>query len=178
MNSNEVFIGRKMRMLRVQRGISQKAVQEGTGIHQSTLSYIENGKACGVEDAERIATFLGCSVQDLTEEPIVATGMMATEQSSIRQGELINESLSTPLIIDALSRTHSQVAVEYQRTVGSSTEERWDRVRVSIQVPCDSEEVEATKERLMESAIESVENTLKKLSIQSTLNPIPDLKMK
>lgn len=57
--------------IRKERGISQKALSEATGIPQGYLSELENGKKNNpsIFKLFRIATALGCSVDDLVEKP-------------------------------------------------------------------------------------------------------------
>lgn len=50
-----------------QKDMKQKVLAEKTGLTQTTISMICNGKSCSEETARKIATALGVTVDELTE---------------------------------------------------------------------------------------------------------------
>lgn len=61
-----VKVGRRVRRLRTERGISQIALADQAELTRSNLSRIENGRAePGIRTLERIARALNVDVRDL-----------------------------------------------------------------------------------------------------------------
>ena len=62
--------GGALRVLRVQRGIKQEELSERVGVSQSMISQIEHRtRECTFGLAAKIATALGCSVDEIFNEP-------------------------------------------------------------------------------------------------------------
>ena len=69
-NSAAVEIGRKLKMLRVKRGMLAKDVCEAAGIRPSTLTAIEEGRYnTGIRQITAIAYVLGAHVAIVPDEP-------------------------------------------------------------------------------------------------------------
>ena len=63
-NSAAVEIGRRLKVLRVERGIMAKDLCEQIGMKTSTLSNIENGKwNTGIKQLQDIARSLGAHIE-------------------------------------------------------------------------------------------------------------------
>ena len=63
-NSAAVEIGRRLKVLRVERGIMAKDLCEQIGMKTSTLSNIENGKwNTGIKQLQDIARALGAHIE-------------------------------------------------------------------------------------------------------------------
>lgn len=55
-----------LKLLRLERGLTLRAVQSGTGIHYSLLSRYEHGvMKCSETHQERLAVFFGMTISEL-----------------------------------------------------------------------------------------------------------------
>ena len=63
----------KMKAMRRAAGLSQEAVGKKMGTSQGRVTTIEGGASVRPETAERVATAIGCKVDDLIEpqEPVI-----------------------------------------------------------------------------------------------------------
>lgn len=69
-NSAAVEIGRRLKVLRVERGMMTKDVCEKAGIRPSTLTAIEEGRYnTGIRQITDIAHALGAHVEIVPDEP-------------------------------------------------------------------------------------------------------------
>lgn len=72
--NNEV-IGRRVAVLRICKGLSQRDLAEKVGVHQSSIAYLERGKR-GIPKGNggKLARVLGTSLRKLTgEEPVTVS---------------------------------------------------------------------------------------------------------
>jgi transcriptional regulator with XRE-family HTH domain len=75
----DVNIGLRVRQLRVERGMSMRALAEASGLSVNTLSLIENGKnSPSVSTLQRAAAALGISITTLFENPAPSSSIVFT----------------------------------------------------------------------------------------------------
>jgi transcriptional regulator with XRE-family HTH domain len=68
---NEINVGRRLRELRIERGISIRALAEQSGLNVNTLSFIENGKTSpSVSTLQRVATALSLPINAFFETQV------------------------------------------------------------------------------------------------------------
>ncbi len=81
-------IGRTLRLIRIDKGLSQGDVEKRTGLLRSYLSRVENGHTVpSLETLEKIASALEVKLGDLLGEPEEATAKTAsrfTEKGQLR----------------------------------------------------------------------------------------------
>lgn len=64
-----VSFGKKVRTLRLEKGLSQEQLAELAGVHRTYIGMIERAeKNITLENIEKIAKALGCKVAELVED--------------------------------------------------------------------------------------------------------------
>lgn len=58
-------LGKRIRKLRLEKGISQEELAAEAGLHRAYMWEVENGRNISVKTAYKIARALGVSLQDL-----------------------------------------------------------------------------------------------------------------
>jgi len=102
----EELVGRRLRSIRIQRGLSLKSLSEKSGLNINTLSLVENGKTSpSVSTLQQLSTALAVPISYFFESKPEAKRLSFTradDRSCIRIGEALMENLGENLIDNAI----------------------------------------------------------------------------
>lgn len=110
-----IAIGPRLRQLREQRGLSQTALAEASGLHPSYISRVESGRTRRPyrPNLERIADALSCRVEELYVEALYLPASL--EDDACAPGDLAGALQEAEAALLSLSR----VVKRLRATTGS-----------------------------------------------------------
>jgi len=172
-------VGLKVKDVRKQKGMTQGQLAQAAGMSQPVLSQIENGKACTEEQAKRIAAALGVKDFSMLIDDLTVT--YATKEKSV----LVDLNNPRPVVfeIDTPNKAiqavevpyiHAKVGCQWQRT--EAIGDKWVGCRISVEMPCAPEHVEATKAQLVSQLKAEVDLEMQKILTEEFRLPDNNLK--
>lgn len=100
-------IGRNIKKIRKQRGLSQEELGDMSGLSASQISYIENGKkSTSVERLAKIAEVLQCKVADFYDDD---QKMHLDTDAWLMFGEKMNKEGITPEQVEKWIRIYKEI---------------------------------------------------------------------
>jgi transcriptional regulator with XRE-family HTH domain len=115
-DAEDLIIGQNIKRIRLEKGITQQALQEATQITIKSLSLIENGHTqIRRSNLKAVAKALGCSVSDLIQLPSTTTKESSKKHSPLQSHSLSKKELKLLHAFRSSSKLQQETVFELLR---------------------------------------------------------------